>query len=63
VLYDRLVLTRSKVAATRTPHAKEAASRQLDAYQDQLDAAVFTLFGATQEDRDTIETVLESVDR
>jgi ElaB/YqjD/DUF883 family membrane-anchored ribosome-binding protein len=60
--YDRIVSTKGKVAGARTPHAKEAASRQLDAFQDQLDTAVFTLFGATQEDRDAIEAVLESVD-
>jgi hypothetical protein len=62
VLYDRIVSTEGKVAAARTPHAKQAASRQLDAYQDQLDTAVFALFGATQEDREAIEAALELVD-
>lgn len=59
-LYDRIVSTKSKLVAARTPHAKEAASRQLDAYENQLDTAVFALFGATEEDRDAIEGVLES---
>lgn len=58
-LYDRIVSTKSKVVAARTPHAKEAASRQLDAYQNQLDTTVFALFGATEEDRNAIEGVLE----
>ena len=59
-LYDRIVSTKGKVSAARTPHAKDAASRQLDAYQDQLDSAVFALFGASQEDRDVIGGVLET---
>ena len=62
VSYDRIVATKSNLAAARTPHAKEAASRRLDAYQDELDTAVFTLFGATRKVRDAIEAVLVSVD-
>lgn len=61
-LYDRIASTTIRAAGARTPHAVEAASRQLDTYQDQLDAAVFALFGATQEERSTIEAVLGSVD-
>jgi hypothetical protein len=60
VLYDRIVSAKGKVGAARTPHAKDAASRQLDVYQDQLDTAVFALFGASQEDRNAIEGVLET---
>jgi hypothetical protein len=59
-LYDRITSTKSKLVGARTPHAKEAASRQLDAYQNQLDTASFGLFGATKQDRDAIEGLLES---
>jgi hypothetical protein len=39
-----------------------AVSRQFSAYQDQLDTAVFNLFGATEEERRAIEEVLETAD-
>jgi hypothetical protein len=57
--YDRIVSAKGRLDAARTPHAREAASRQVDLYQDQLDTAVLNLFGATSEDRAAIETVLD----
>jgi len=58
VLYDGIAAAKAKLATSKTPHAREAASRQVDAYRRRLDAAVYALFGATQEERDVIEGVL-----
>lgn len=57
-VYDRIGATKIKLASARTPHARDIAGRQLDAFQDQLDDLAFTFFDTTADDKAVIENDL-----
>lgn len=61
-IHDFIVSTKERSLNARMPHAREVISRQLEAYQDQLDTAVFSLFGASKREREIMEAALNPIE-